>query len=975
MSRRMHGVFLTLEFPAGLAPGEGGEFNVLRLARNGAGQPVLRGTALAGALWHAYWQHLREMDEAERLAQVRAYFGEALNEESPESGEESRFKVSDCVLTAAPLTRTHHLRNRHTGAVADAGLFTLELCPRGTTAPVTLWLTDDQPEPDDAVQFLKVLVQCLQSGITLGGHAARGIGLATLQGQAQYRCYELSQVEDYAQWLDDRRASRQDPAAMPTGCEPLHIAADQPANDLRITFRLGIPRGQDVLIGDGQGKSHDIEPQRVVAADGKSYWRLPGASLRGLFRGWVTRLAARDGKPVADYAQRQLYQGETLPDHERWNGNNLGWGFVPEDERKPGNEPNCPVLNLFGSLYRAGRIHISDAYAPCSTDAEGGTPAEEQLRIVKVSIPGQAEAPPPAVASQAAQKSQQARGGSSQPTALKSLPKASAHVLGLPFHNPYTFLPFPDKAPHRRQATLLSADELGGERERLTGVLELAITTETPLLSCHPREVSDKGGHKTYAALAIGPDVIVPATGVRGALRTLMTILTGGTLGYLDEYAYLCQGRDTPLGPQGPNSPPLTPKHVFLAEVEQPGTALKTGAVRLGKTQLVKLEDLERANQGRRLDRGERAPVLWIGLDDHGQPVTDISLQQTEATPWKLKLSGRPINLRGKREGAFLPGPQRLELPPELWAAYSGRNVHGDRRELKAGDLVWLEPSDPSLRQITYPEDVKSLQWARWGKTGQALKDKIPGHILPDYENPDCKVDEITDLFGQVAPKRNDAPAFAARIRPENLVFFDAAAKAKKNAVTLQMPDWDIRSAGDTLHIDGWEREVHDLDLRVRMWTASQKPVPNLRYPRAVDDNRNRKSRGGHAWFQRHASPRMVTNRGDGSRQPGLNPLHIDGEIKQAAEDAKQPLDPVMPMIAGQMLPPFDPEDPLADVLYGYDAVNAEIQDRQRPRRRVFLRVEAFDPEQHVTGVEQSGGNQGKNAEFRKSQRQTRETD
>ncbi len=37
-------------------------------------------------------------------------------------------------------------------------------------------------------------------------------------------------------------------------------------------------------------------------------------------------------------------------------------------------------------------------------------------------------------------------------------------------------------------------------------------------------------GHKILSALTIDDDVIVPATGIRGALRTLMTILTGGTL-------------------------------------------------------------------------------------------------------------------------------------------------------------------------------------------------------------------------------------------------------------------------------------------------------------------------------------------------------------------------------------------------------------------------------------------------------------
>ena len=42
-------------FPEGIAPGEGkGLSNILLAARNGSNQPVLRGTALAGALRSAF---------------------------------------------------------------------------------------------------------------------------------------------------------------------------------------------------------------------------------------------------------------------------------------------------------------------------------------------------------------------------------------------------------------------------------------------------------------------------------------------------------------------------------------------------------------------------------------------------------------------------------------------------------------------------------------------------------------------------------------------------------------------------------------------------------------------------------------------------------------------------------------------------------------------------------------------------------
>ncbi|MEE9170932.1 MAG: RAMP superfamily CRISPR-associated protein, partial [bacterium] len=386
VSRRIHSLFLTLEFPEGIAPGEGGDYNVLMLARNGKDQPVLRGTALAGALRHAFWQHLEDTGNPEPEAEVRAFFGYASgNDNEAANDQESRLKVSDSVLDigkSTVMTRTHHLRHRHTGSVADAGLFSMELCPPGTKTTAALWLQDDQEEPEDATRFLSVLVECLAHGIALGGNAARGIGRVILPDLGVYRRYELAKVEDHAAWLNDHRAWRQNPATTPVSQDELATTVNGDGKRLEVHIKLGIPRGQDLLIGDGQGGRYQIEPQRVIKADGKQYWRLPGSSLRGLFRGWVTRLAAREGKPVADNLLRQLriQRGELEPGIHAYNGNNLGWCFASDDDRHAGKRPDCPVSCLFGSLFKAGRIHISDAYAECSSDETDKAIAEEQLR-------------------------------------------------------------------------------------------------------------------------------------------------------------------------------------------------------------------------------------------------------------------------------------------------------------------------------------------------------------------------------------------------------------------------------------------------------------------------------------------------------------------------------------------------------------------------------------------------------------------
>ncbi len=390
MTHRIHRLYVPLIFPAGLAPGEGGDYNTLTIARNGIGKPVLRGTALAGAMRNAWRKSLLESGvlRGEIESQVSRFFGSALGSGQDDEAVESPLQVHDCVLDpgdSAVVTRTHHLRDRHLGSVADGGLFALEVCPPGTVTIASFVLHDSDDSPGNATRFLQTLVAVLQGGITLGGKSNRGVGRTRLHGDAIYRIYDLSRTGDYAAWLDDDRVWQLDPSRLPEG-EPIAPATETNRSILAIELTLGIPRGQDLLVGDGQGLAHDIEPQRVRGADGKPYWRLPGSTLRGLFRSWIARLAARAELPVADSAERhqqrqkRVWTGELLKTDEM-NGNNLGWCFLPESQRRAnGAKTECPVAALFGTLFQAGRIHISDAYAACSATDSRQTCVEEQVR-------------------------------------------------------------------------------------------------------------------------------------------------------------------------------------------------------------------------------------------------------------------------------------------------------------------------------------------------------------------------------------------------------------------------------------------------------------------------------------------------------------------------------------------------------------------------------------------------------------------
>lgn len=677
---------------------------------------------------------------------------------------------------------------------------------------------------------------------------------------------------------------------------------------------------------------------------------------------------------------------------------------------------------------------------------------------------------------------------------------ASAACLGEPFHNPFTFIPFPPanwfEGPRKRcKPTPLTMDEV--EKDRFTGIVEIDLETCSPLLTCHPDPVDPKVDHKTYRALAMGPDVIVPATGVRGSLRNLMSIIAGGTLGYIDEGSWLVQGRDLPLGPKGKNSPPETPVQCCLAEVSVPGNATRPGKIKLGETRLIRLEALEKVAKKSRVQLSRPKPdarpkYIWMNDSQNS-----LSERFSADHPWKLKLSGRPINTRGKREGLFKADGREITLPESFWADYQGRYRHGDHPELRQGDLVWLEPAAPHLTEIREIADIASIQWARWGRAGQNLLDlfqETHKHMLPDSHNPDGLVDEVTNLFGQVPFKKNNGAAgpFAARVRPENLVFHDAAEKGLLRAVTLaplapphpgcaafyranndpdsvvnrgplrgfksyrvssdrgdQSPwlfstqgvydehgnlkpsqqkvnktcdllkegqkgrlrlacrslsqrelalillacsvDWrmgggkplglgvcrplDVRIVNESGHEvcrmmrdddapatlpEPYAGQISDLKERCALWHAVMQPVERMRYPRAVSSNRNRIQRGGHVWFQRHANPK----KGSGPETRGLEVCWADREMQDQTGGPNR--------IKAQPLPSFNAQAPESDLLYGYDLYAGEGPEWRadaRNHQTFHKKFEPFNPREHATGHERSGGFHGQNQDRRRDGR------
>jgi CRISPR/Cas system CSM-associated protein Csm3 (group 7 of RAMP superfamily) len=183
----------------------------------------------------------------------------------------------------------------------------------------------------------------------------------TLADDVYVRDFDLATVDGSADFLDAQYEER-------INCVVLSGRKFRPGTQqdhLEIKLELGIPRGEDLLVGDGQETDYALQPQSVIFNDGSEHWRIPGSSLRGIVRAWMTRLAARDGETITD-SVTNWYDRCDDP-KKSYKPDLIGWGFKDKQDRACYQEnPDLiddPILDLFGSMYKKGRIHISDAFS------------------------------------------------------------------------------------------------------------------------------------------------------------------------------------------------------------------------------------------------------------------------------------------------------------------------------------------------------------------------------------------------------------------------------------------------------------------------------------------------------------------------------------------------------------------------------------------------------------------------------------
>ena len=393
-------VEMPVDFPEGVHFGAGKQFNVLAVARDGLGRPVLNGSSLAGVMrsvWRDYLKSDPDNSSQSIAEAVELLFGtrcERTEHDDP-SARPSAVRVTNTELmlgTQNPSQRTHHQRNRHRGTVIKGALYSAESCPPGTRANIRFWIggpTNSLVLPRVAEplvkEFLTVVSAAFQHGICVGGNSNRGIGRAELNPNSlRVRRFDLGQLNEHAAYLDAVRSWAGGGGVSGTQIfEPLDEAS--PEQPLQITLKLRVPRGQDILIADGQGQEAQMEPKRVIGVDGKHYWRIPGSSLRGLFRRWFHRLSARE--KIRNGLSNEMTSADPATGYPRrenekcYTGDQLAWCFQSNDERAHFRPPtDWHVESLFGTCYSPGTIKISDGFSRCTSD-EMKTCPECQIRM------------------------------------------------------------------------------------------------------------------------------------------------------------------------------------------------------------------------------------------------------------------------------------------------------------------------------------------------------------------------------------------------------------------------------------------------------------------------------------------------------------------------------------------------------------------------------------------------------------------
>ncbi|WP_422768887.1 RAMP superfamily CRISPR-associated protein [Plantactinospora sp. WMMC1484] len=242
-------------------------------ARDGAGRPLLPGTALAGVI--------RSALQAEGVPDHRLWG--LPPDRDGDGGEASRVRVDDAPAVKAPPAevRDHVSIDRVHGVAAKGHLFSREVLPAGTRFAFRMVVdAPESIEADTAEDLVHAVAARLRGpGISVGAATSRGLGLVRLEDAV----LRESNLATRAGMI----------AALRSGGKLVELPAADPAEVPAGVLRVIVPWRQHGPLAVHVSSDGDVVsafPLTGRGGDGSQRLELPGSSIKGVLRSHAERI-------------------------------------------------------------------------------------------------------------------------------------------------------------------------------------------------------------------------------------------------------------------------------------------------------------------------------------------------------------------------------------------------------------------------------------------------------------------------------------------------------------------------------------------------------------------------------------------------------------------------------------------------------------------------------------------------------------
>jgi CRISPR/Cas system CSM-associated protein Csm3 (group 7 of RAMP superfamily) len=383
-----------------MGSGAGGDLTAALLRRDAAGQPIVPGTAIAGALRtlatrlaprlelenNKACAALGDSDESCDCA-VCHLFGDIHPSDSEDAkSEASRILVFNARMKddqPQPYIRDGVGIDRATGTAARAGgvKFDLEVLPADSEFEVRLELRD--VEEDDKRLLAAVLAEWRAGRVWLGGNVARGLGGFKLD-DVDYKTLKLDTADSLLTFLkEDEPWKKAEPQSkwLQDHIKALRVKTQPVDDDLSVARRWVTITGtlrapgplltNDTTVAGQTGFDH--APLLAQLGD----WERPvlaGSGLRGVLRAHAERIARTLATRTVRSEKTFLHTCpacspvESQPDRPLASCDALLKDAEFPTDKEVSDEHLCLACRLFGSTWRGSRLLVEDApYKPTET--------------------------------------------------------------------------------------------------------------------------------------------------------------------------------------------------------------------------------------------------------------------------------------------------------------------------------------------------------------------------------------------------------------------------------------------------------------------------------------------------------------------------------------------------------------------------------------------------------------------------------